>query len=51
MLRKIAELKVNKLDYCDNDIIVALRKAGFDVVLELELTTEKHFSIVKEQEE
>ena len=47
MLKKVAEIKV-KRDGHDKEIIEALTKAGFVVVIEVQNTLDKYYIISKE---
>lgn len=50
MLKKVAELKVKSRAYCTTEIIKALEKNGFKVIVEQKNTLEEYYIIAKEDE-
>lgn len=51
MLKKLAELKVNRSADYFNSIVKALEKDGFKIIIEVETTTEIFYIVAKEIKE
>ena len=50
MLKKVAELKIKSSAYCTTEIIKALEKNGFKVIVEQKSSFEEYYIIAKEDE-